>query len=196
MNQDSGKDPYTGVYVLVNGYGAPADPLTDGNYHRYLNAVFDFVDRYTTKEVTLILAGGFTNREDLSEADAMQMWFENNQLTKNVKVVILNHTVSARDNVRAAYSLLKDMPLHVFCEYSRRFIVECITMQFFSSYVMHPVAFDEVSMQRSHRVKQLFLHLPLEILACYFYFAERARLRLRLHHIMQARRRSRKLSKK
>ncbi len=183
------------VNVFVNGYGAPKDPLSDGNLCGYMCAISEYMDLHHDDVFTLYLAGGITNRKDMTEARAMKVWFDAHGLPANVtEVVLIEESTTARDNV-ALYSRKVDQgkPSVFFFEYSRRLQMIFLVKQYFNRhfhrlYKFCGVKFDEPSMELRNRLKQYFLRFPLEVLSWYLpSVREKISKPLRARHIARAR---------
>lgn len=168
------------VNIYVNGYGTPKWPYLDGNLRRYLMEVRRYIKARPNVLFRLFLVGGYTNDPYLSEAHAMQNWFEHYKMVPEnvIRVVLLEETTTARDNL-AFYSTLvdRDKPSIFFYEYSRRFQMMFLIRQIFGRYHMfdefHGVKFDARSMKLTNRLKQYFVKFPLEVLSWYFPFIQK-----------------------
>jgi hypothetical protein len=206
----------TSAKIYINGYGAPKDPVNDGNLSRYLGAVKSTVENFVESnskygipnskyDFTLYLAGGFTNRTDLSEARAMQMWFEHHGLPKNVRrVILIEESTTGRDNLVLFTQTIEDPPMTYltlfFWEYSRRFQMEFLARHilakmctYHQAYEFIGVPFDARSMKLVNRAKEYLLKFPLLVLAWYFPFINKLVVRpIRERHIAKCRKEAEK----
>lgn len=174
-------------YIYVNGYGVPNDPLNDHNMHAYLMQVCRCIHAYGAKSTKLYLAGGFTNRTDLSEARAMLMWLKHNGSISGAEINLLEATTTARENMKYFRSLVGDVPVIILCEYSRRPTMQFFADMLFSVNDVRGVPFDKRSMSLAHRLKQWTTRLWLEKLAWHSSFFDALNRRLRARHVAQAR---------
>ncbi|MBP9748745.1 hypothetical protein KBD18_00930 [Patescibacteria group bacterium] len=174
--------------VFVNGYGATKDSR-DRNYQAYLSAVRTFIwNKAGDGPHTLFLCGGHTNRDDLTEAETMRRWFEAHPLPRGVKVVLIDDTVDARNNIcRMEKRLRPEQSVVIFCEYSRRRTMRFFAGRLFRHFEVRGIPFDQHSLRLEHRVMQALFHLPLEVLAWYVQPADDVRNWLRARHIRRAR---------
>lgn len=165
------------VNIYINGYGAPKNPTDDGNMKRYLGKVKEYIEAHPYTLFRLFLAGGFTNRLDLSEARAMQMWFEYYGLPENVlEVILLDKTTTARgnlvhySNIVRAGTIHRNEPSIFFWEYSRRFQMKFFVRRLLNkgNFLFCNIPFDARSMKLRNRLKQYFWKFPLEVLSWYF----------------------------
>ncbi|MBI4098820.1 MAG: YdcF family protein [Candidatus Magasanikbacteria bacterium] len=173
--------------VYVNGYGAPKDPLCDGNLDRYLGQVLKYLEAYRDTNVDLFLVGGYTNRLDMSEAEAMKGWLMNRGLPSNVTIRLIDTTDTARDNMVEFKKRVGDVPVLIFCEFSRRPTMAFFAWKLFAEATVHGVRFDERSLRLAHRIKQLTTKLWLEQLAWHSKTIDVLRKWLRKRHVDRAR---------
>lgn len=160
--------------VVIMGYGAPRDPITDGNLTRYLSAAFDHIEELRAeREIHQILfCGGRTNRPDMSEAEAMNAWMLAHRPEWSDEVQILS---GGRDIEQNYANARPHIPEHheviVFCETSR-----VPTNRLYAWLAQRSVAnggewkvigipFDARSLRRRHRLLQLVVHPPIEALS-------------------------------
>ncbi len=184
-------DQAAGFSVSVNGYGAPRDPLTDGNLRRYLSQVFDWLDLHDRRVREVFLCGGYTNRHDLSEAEAMRGWVAVHRPTWLPRVRLIDTTASVRENIEA-FNMAMAPGLHpvLFCERSRIWTVFWLAQCLFPAdrpVTAAGVRFDERSLRFAHRFAQFFFHAPIERLSLLWPWLDRWRVRRRLRRIGQAR---------
>lgn len=183
-------------YITVLGYGAPADPATDGNLNRYLGRVAAFIrDLPEGSHCFVYLCGGRTNRQDLSEAAAMKQWFEAHRHEycglKGATFILLENVDSARD---ALVATLQECGAHrhlnIFCEWTRRRTVHLHARRLFPNRTVNPIGFDQKSFHWRNRCVQL-VKLPLEAAAHRpGSWADRwVKQPLRRRHLQRARRR-------
>lgn len=173
--------------LFVNGYGA-AEPY-DGNYNRYLGMVQKWIEQSSQPKLTVYLAGGYTNRPDLTEAQAMRQWFESRIMLKHgVEFVLISSTTTARDNLKECRRLAGDTPIIVFCEYTRRHVMRLLAKQYFRQAVIMGVAFDARSLELHRRFINGPVKYAVEWAALRWQWAERLRLSMRRGHVMRARR--------
>lgn len=171
----------------MNGYGAPKDPLNDENLSRYLTQVIQQLKEHRDTRIDLYLAGGYTNRTDCSEAEAMQAWLLAHGVDDNVHLHLIDHTMSAADNMRAFKHLVGDVPVLVLCEQSRVPSMRFFANHLFSQNVVFGIAFDAASMSRTHRWKQSTVKVWIEALAWHLPPVDVLRRMLRDRHIRRAR---------
>lgn len=175
------------MYVYINGYGAPRDPLRDGNLGRYLGQVLKHLEEHPDTSIDLFLAGGYTNREDLSEAEAMHQWLKNYGLPNNISVQLIDTTTTARDNMLEFRKRVGDVPVLIFCEYSRQPTMRFFAQKLFRQPLVQGIKFDEPSLKFTHRLKQMTVKLWLEELAWHSKTIDTLRKRLRERHVAHAR---------
>lgn len=173
------------VHVFVNGYGAPKDPLTDGNYERYLEQVLWFLNNQSGM-IHLHLFGGFTNRTDLSEAAAMKLWFEHAGIPKSALVITHDRTTTARGNLIEFNRVVGDVPVVIFCEASREKTMRFFAGKLFSSFSIHGIPFDAKSLTPEALVEQRWQY-RLEYLAWYLPPVDVVCRIRRYRHVMRAR---------
>ncbi len=173
-------------YVYANGYGA-TENIHDRNYTHYLIKVSHFIQEHPDKQFTVYLCGGYTNRKNLTEAACMHQIWTRLGIPPNVVLVLIEDTTTARDNLQAV-RLAGDVPITIFCELSRKPTMRFLASRFFSAAQIVGIGFDEKSLKIGHRLKQLFLHFPLEVLAYYCPLFDKIRLALRKRHIARVRR--------
>lgn len=177
--------------VYVNGYGAPLDPLTDGNLTRYLQCVVDWLDRHRDKVNKVVLCGGFTNRTDLSEAEAMRCWIVRHAPQWTDSVWTIEETLSVRENIQAFAELYLVRERAVFfCERSRLWTVLCLVRHWFKPpwvVTVIGVPFDARAMRIGHRLRQLFFHAPIEWVSLWWSWLDRWREERRHQNILRAR---------
>lgn len=178
-----GKDEGAGFSVSINGYGAPRDPLTDPNLHRYLTQVFGWLDVYDPRVREVFLCGGCTNRRDLSEAEAMQRWVALHSPAWLDRVRLIDTTQSVRENIeRFAMEMSPQLQPVLFCEESRSRTVLWLARQFFRAprpVIVIGVPFDERSLRWTHRLLQVLVHAPIERLSLLWPWLDRWRMRER-----------------
>ncbi len=184
-------DEAVGFSVSINGYGAPRDPLTDGNLQRYLSQVFGWLDLHERRVREVFLCGGYTNRHDLSEAEAMRGWIAVHRPTWLDRVRLIDSTASVRENI-VAFDAEMASGLHpvLFCERSRIWTVFWLAQCLFRAdrpVTAAGVRFDERSLRFGHRLAQFFFHAPIERLSLAWPWLDRWRTRQRLRRIAQAR---------
>lgn len=156
------------LFACVLGYGAPHNPLSDGNYTRYLSEVFRRLEIEASRVEDIILCGGYTNRTDLSEAGAMNLWIEAHRPEWVRKCLTLEEpTTLEADLEEAAAEIPPDSQAYIFCEQSRIWSVRFHARRFFKDIAWRVIgiAFDEASLKPTHRLKQLLVHLPIEVLS-------------------------------
>lgn len=175
------------MYVYINGYGAPRDPLNDDNLGRYLGQVLKHLEGHPDTNNELFLAGGYTNREDLSEAEAMHRWLKNYGLPNSVSVHLIDTTTTARDNILEFRKRVDDVPVLIFCEYSRQPTMRFFAQKLFSQPLVQGIKFDEPSLELTHRIKQHTVKLWLEQLAWHSKIIDALRKWLRKRHVAHAR---------
>ncbi len=177
--------------VSINGYGAPQDPPTDGNLCRYLERVFTWLDLHERRVREVFLCGGYTNRHDLSEAEALRDWIAAHRPNWLARVQLVDTTASVSENIRAfAARMLPGPHAVLFCERSRLLTVFWLASAIFGSghsVTVVGVRFDERSMGFIHRLTQLLIHAPIERLSLAWPWLDRWRSRLRLRRIGKAR---------
>lgn len=161
---------YDHLALSVNGYGAPEDPINDGNLQRYLGGLFSTLDahRLSGRIDVIYLCGGRTNRPDLSEAEALKRWIVHYEPRFTTRVHLLDTTISAKENVRAFAHEVANVGLHplLACEYSRWPTMEILARSFFMDPVtVLPIKFDAKSLRPKHQLKQLLVHAPVEFLS-------------------------------
>jgi hypothetical protein len=168
-------------FFYVNGYGATLDE-EDGNYRRYLTAVRETIrtaapDGY----FVLILAGGYTNLDCISEAQTMAKWMRRFGFEDNL--VLIEDTGSLEENLTAAAKITAGKPVTVFCEKSRRHHTAFLAKRHLGHHVsVVPVDFDEKSGRLRHRLVTTFVRFPLVFLAYHSEkFAKLNRWLRRLH---------------
>ncbi len=162
------------IALAVNGYGAPADPLTDPGLTGYLSAVLNYCHSFPHIQFQLHLLGGCTNRADMSEAAAMWEWLTRRPWPDNLdeRVVMHKSPLDLRSDLE---SLREDLnmrgyppqqPVVYFCEASRRPAVEYLAVRMFRSRIrVIGLNFDKQAMSLSHRIYQAGPKLWIEILA-------------------------------
>lgn len=165
--------------VFINGYGAPQDILKDNNYAIYLSSIKTFLFEQTEIQrcgFNLYLAGGFTNRTDMSEAQAMFNWFEKNGFPENTQnVFVLEASTTARSNIEEMDRQIEKDEFSetlFFCEYTRRFQTKFFVRNIFHNRKRDTrvlgVNFDKKSLQFLQYTKTIFLRFPLLVLSYYF----------------------------
>jgi len=184
-NEKEKKVPIFPTVLYVNGYGAAG--TDDGNYNRYLSNVLDLVKSRPSYKFRVFLAGGLTNRTDLTEARAMLNWFEAKGKPDNAEFLMIEDTTTAKDNMVAFRKLVGDEPVAIFCEHSRRHTMRFFALSLFNQYKILPVKFDAKSLRTKHRLQQVLLKTPLEILAWYWKPADNLRLKFRARHVVKVR---------
>ncbi len=175
------------MYAYINGYGASRDPLHDGNLGRYLEQVLEHLREHRDAGINLFLAGGYTNREDLSEAEAMHQWLKNYGLPNYVSVHLIDTTTTARDNMLEFRKRVNDVPVLIFCEYSRQPTMRFFAQKLFRQSLIQGLKFDKPSLKLAHRMKQQTVKLWLEKLAWHNKTIDALRNRLRERHVARVR---------
>lgn len=152
------------LVVGVNGYGAPADPVNDPNLGRYLGFIANKCNDWLDRPVELHLLGGNTNRQSLTEARSMEMWFEAHGLPGNVRIVRHDHTTDLRGNCIALRNdTWADDDIIYFCEESRRFVTRYLVRRYLGPKAkVCDLGFDPASLRLSHRLMQRFPKLWME----------------------------------
>lgn len=184
------KSPSRPLYVCVLGYGAPRDPAMDGNYDRYLTEVFRRLGPESTYVEDIFLCGGYTNRRDLSEAAAMLQWIEAHRPEWARKCLTLEEPITLEaDLEEAAREVPAGSRAFIFCEQSRIWSVRFHARRFFTGidWRVIGIAFDAASMKPIHRLQQLFVHLPIEILSTKSTTVAAFKARKRMQRIAAAR---------
>ncbi len=176
--------------VYVNGYGAPFDPLTDGNLTRYLRCVVDWLDRHRDQVHKVVLCGGFTNRADLSEAEAMRRWIAKHAPQWVDSIWTIEDTLSVRENIQAFADLYLVRERAVFfCERSRIWTVLCLArIKFKSPWIVTVIGvpFDAQALKMSHRLRQM-VHGLIEWVSLWWPWLDRQREERRHRNILRAR---------
>lgn len=179
-----------GTSVFVNGYGVPQNILTDDNYGRYLGAVVSYVKAFPDERYTIHLCGGYTNRPDKTEAAAMLEWFDHFGCPKNASLHLIEVGDTARDNMIAFQKRVETSfgsSGVLFCEVSRRHTMGFFACLLLAHYELQAVKFDTASLSVKHKITQIIVKLPLEILAWHFTWFDQIRIRARARHIARAR---------
>ena len=163
------------LIVAVNGYGAPEHPEADVALTIYLEAIIDFCkfnsvedaagEIVIDRQIELHLMGGCTNNPELSEALAMETWFEVRGPPENVvRVVRHEASIDLRGNLESLQSAVRpDAEIVYFCEMSRWY-----TTHFLARHTLGPrvdvvgIAFDTTSLRWRNRLMQRFPKLWLE----------------------------------
>lgn len=149
--------------IYVNGYGATHD-LDDPNYHRYLGELIRLLRiQDHDEQITVYLCGGHTNRTDLTEARCMLNIIGRLGKPYGVDFVLIEESITTRDNLAEVYKRVGRIPLTVFCESTRRPTVRYLAKRLFPEVQMMPVTFDGRSLSLVNRLKQRYLKLPLEV---------------------------------
>lgn len=175
------------MIILVNGYGAPLEPLMDENLHRYLTEVVSILEGSEDGENALYLAGGYTNRSDLSEAAAMSAWLKARELPKGTVIFLIETSTTARGNLTRLKDLVGNVPVTICCEYSRRLTMKFFAKKLFSQSVIRGIKFDEDSLRLDHLISRYTIKHWLEVLAWHSRIVDRFRRWLRKRHIARAR---------
>lgn len=177
------------MYVFVNGYGAPLNPLEDDNFDQYLGNILKQLKEHCTYQcINLYLAGGYTNRTDMSEAEAMHEWFAKHQLPVHTVIHLISKTDTARENMREFQKVVgSDTPVFVFCELSRKPTMEFFAKKFFKHYMVYGVKFDAASLTLTNCLKQYTIKLWLEQLAWHSKTVDNLRKWLRKRQVTRSR---------
>lgn len=179
--------------VSINGYGAPVDPLHDGNLDRYLREVFLCLNRVTfgPRVRAVYLCGGYTNHPSLTEAEAIRQWIAVREPAWLDRVHLLDQTTTLRDNIIAFRDVLADNEHPIlFCEWSRRYTVEVLARHFLGQPIaVEGIKFDEASLSFKNQAKQLFVKLPVEWLSLHSSWVEGRRVKARREHVARERER-------
>ncbi|MBP7006304.1 hypothetical protein KBB27_04265 [Patescibacteria group bacterium] len=178
--------------AYVNGYGVPADIATDGNYGEYLSSVFTALDALGSRVIVVYLCGGYTNRQNLSEAEAMMVWVEKNVPEWKDYVRLIENATTVRENVAefAAKCWAANFSPVLFCEYSREPTVAALAAVFFGGSVPITTAgvrFSASDLTPRAQMKQVLVNLPVELLSLQFDAVERWRAKARAAVIANAR---------
>lgn len=180
------------VCVFINGYGAPAEPRRDLALEHYLRSVVAVLKTILSREdctFEIYFGGGYTNRLDKTEAAALQENWQVRSLDENLRDSpchpILGDT--GRENLCLLRKEIGDVPVIIFCEYSRRFAMRFLTRQYFSYALVVGIKFDASSLTPRHQLSQLLVRLPLEVAAWYWEPANKLRLWLRQGHVKRVR---------
>lgn len=180
-------------YILINGYGAPEDPVSDPNLNSYLWQAIGIIRRVaegSQSNVTVILMGPTSNRTDLSEAEALKTWFDAHRslLPTNVEFVRVEGPdgCAARENLEFAREQFNDVPVVLLCEWTRQLYMRYFARRLYSTAQVEGIPFD----RNSFRPRELFKRVAqtlLEIGACHFKWLDRIRKRKRAAHVAAAR---------
>lgn len=181
--------------IFVNGYGAPKDPKIDGNLTRYLGAVMEFIKSRPDDYFVIYLAGGYTNRKDMSEARAMLWWLRSHVLPNNVeKITLIEGSTTGRDNLRLYSEMVPHTePSVFFCERSREPHVKFFVKRFFPHskkelFTFIGVPFDAKSLKPTNRAKEYLFKYPLMVLSWYFPFIDKYIVKpIRNRHVAKCR---------
>lgn len=178
--------------VFINGYGAPAEPRRDPALEHYLRNVVAILNTILGREdctFEIYFGGGYTNRLDKTEAAALQENWRirslDEELRNSLCHLILGDT--GRENLCLLRKEIGDVPVIIFCEYSRRFAMRFLTQRYFSEALVVGIRFDEPSLTPRHQLAQLLVRLPLEVVAWYWEPANKLRLWLRQGHVRRVR---------
>lgn len=190
------KDEPLLTFVCIMGYGAPQHPITDGNLFNYLGPALDHLRiREDGPIETIFLCGGYTNRTDLSEAMAMEQWIDAHRPQWAPKIERIESTLSLEENIReSAREIPKESRVIIFCEASRELAVRFQAWHHMRSMKREVIGipFDERSLTLAHRLKQFFVHLPIEMVSMYSERVHELKRRRRQRVIDQARAASKK----
>ena len=181
-----------GLYVFVNGYGVPEDPLTDSNLRRYLSQVMRSVDRVddVIPVTALYLCGGRTSRPDLSEAAAMRQWIVANAPEWRCRARLIEGSIDAQNSLRQFADMVPPgAPVLVFCEYSRRHVMRALAARLLPGRDVSVlgIAFDRASLTPSNQLVQL-LRVPFEVLSLRVRLVDDLRANRRAAAVLRARR--------
>lgn len=187
------------LIAFVNGYGAPPYPEEDRSLARYLRAAVAAMDAAEDRGDhvgRVYLAGGNTNRRDLSEAEAMRRWFAAHDPRWLPRIRLVEGGWSAQENLRAFAGELReresgDEAVAVFCAFSRVVVMRALSRRLLAGREtrMYPIPLLGESMGVRALAVQ-FARVPLEVLALRGGIAERVRRELRYRAILRARRAS------
>lgn len=180
-----------GLYVYVNGYGAPADPLTDKNLQRYLSQVVRSVRRLDALVpiTAFYLCGGKTNRPDLSEAEAMRQWFLVNAWDLRDRIRLIDQSIDAQNSLRQfSEKVPRGAAAIVFCEHSKRHVMRVLAVRLLPGRDVSVlgIKFDRASLAPSNKAVQL-LRVPFELLSTYVRFVDTIRANRRAAAVLRAR---------
>lgn len=145
---------------LILGYGVPEDIFEDGNYARYLKAVFEDVSKMAgkgNKTCTIIFSGGMTDMfepYERSEAGEMKRYFESligeRIDIKNWKLLTEEASLSTLENLTFTKGLLERKEvlceaLTIFFEITREKRVRTLANEIFPNthLAFIPIDFDE-----------------------------------------------------
>lgn len=178
------------LYACIVGYGAARDPVSDGNTSRYLSEALKVLGQHTTRIQDILLCGGYTNRHDLSEAAAMLLWIKAHHPAWADKCLTLETPLTLEDDLReAASEIPTGAEAFIFCEQSRIWSVRFHARRLFKDigWRVIGIAFDAPSLKPTHRLKQLLVHLPIEVLSTKSRFIAGFKHRQRTRKIAEAR---------
>jgi hypothetical protein len=175
------------LVFAINGLGAPEYPEDDKALSTYLRQALAFVDKYSPNFI--FLCGGCTNRPNLSEAEAMLRWFGCHAPHLLERIVLLEDSLTARQNV-------EELNRHVgggtsvvyFTEYSRRFeariLCACYLMV---GWRVVGLVHDKRSMRPDRRLLRYTVYAPLALSVEMFPGLAGAQEQFRVLHILRTR---------
>lgn len=181
------------ILVLVNGYGAPAHPEEDSQLNLYLRAVvvaMEVMEDCGKSPDRIFLAGGRTNRTDLSEACAMRRWFAANASKWVERLVLIDDTRDGQGNLRRfAQYVSEDDETMVFCSLERHAVMAALARRILKSRHVGTMGIT-LDRRRFGLVANLTRHagVSFEVLALRFATVNALRVMLRNREIIRARR--------
>lgn len=170
-----------GALVVVLGYGCH---LT-GPMKKYLDSVVSFVA--TNKVVAIITTGGYTNRKTapgISEAGMMAGYLKQSGVV--VPILLEETAVTTNENICDVAKITSERQLVaaravIFCDSARSLKVKVLA-RLVLGYWPRVVSY-ELTKGLAAKIQQLFVAMPLDVLASQFLFFEKMELR-RKEHIM------------
>lgn len=169
------------VLVVVLGYGCH---LTE-SMKKYLDFVMSFVAKH--KVAAIITTGGYTNRKTASGISEAGMMADYLKQSGVVAPILLDETaVTTNENIRGVAKITSERQLVaaravIFCDSARSLKVKVLA-RLILGYWPRVVSY-ELTKGLAAKIQQLFVAMPLDVLASQFLFFEKMELRRKEHII-------------
>ncbi len=134
------------LIIAVNGYGAPRPSHIDEQLRRYVEGCIEKVlqihttfERNALRRCQFIFMGGYTNRTDRTEANALYDAFATALSTDCLRAHLIESTTFGRANIQELGAWIEDNAatrqyMHVFCHSNR----VAVTQEFVRKYINTP----------------------------------------------------------